>query len=93
MQHAAPGEYRGVAGIVRATGWVNFLDDPSQTPHAKSREIDDYFGVSPATGAARSKQIRDLLKMHPFDVEWSRPSRLETNPMAWLVQVKRSKCG
>ncbi len=74
-------------GIVRAVGWVNFLDDPSQTPHAKSRAIDDYFEVSAATGQARSKQIRDLLKMHPFDVEWSLASQVERNPMVWLIQV------
>lgn len=74
-------------GIVRAVGWVNFLDDPSQTPHVKSRDLDQHFGVSTATGQARSKQIRDLLKMQPFDTEWSLPSRIEQNPMAWLIQV------
>lgn len=74
-------------GIVRAIGWVNFLDDPSQVPHVKSRDIDAGFGVSTATGQARSKLIRDLLKMHPFDVEWSLASRIEQNPMAWLIQV------
>jgi hypothetical protein len=73
--------------IVRAVGWVNFLDDSSQSPHVKSRDIDAYFGVSSATGQARGKQIRDLLKMHPFDVEWSLSSRIERNPLAWLIQV------
>ncbi len=74
-------------GIVRAIGWVNFLDDSSQTPHVKSREIDQHFAVSMATGQARSKQIRDLMKMRPFDVEWSLASRVERNPLAWLIQV------
>ena len=74
-------------GIVRAVGWVNFLDDPSQTPHVKSREIDAYFGLSAATGQSRSKQIRDLLKIHRFDVEWSLASRIDSNPMAWLIQI------
>ena len=63
------------------------MDDPSQTRHVKSRDIDEYFGVSSATGQARGKQIRDLLKMYPFDVEWSLSSRIEHNPMAWLIEV------
>ena len=25
--------------------------------------------------------------MNPFDVEWSLPSRIERNPMAWLIQI------
>ncbi len=53
----------------------------------KSRQIDEHFGLSTATGQARSKQIRDLLRMHPFDVEWSLASRIDSNPLAWLIQV------
>ncbi len=74
-------------GIVRAIGHVNFLDDSSQTPHLKFREIDDSFGVSTATGQGRGKQIRDLLKVQRFSVEWSLASRIEDNPMAWMIQV------
>jgi len=37
------------AGIVYALGRVNFLDDPSQTPHMKSKDIAEGFGVSVAT--------------------------------------------
>ena len=74
-------------GIVRAIGWVNFLDDKTQTPHMKSGEIDKHFGVSQATGQSRSKQVRDILNTGPMDPTWSLPSRLHQNPMAWLVQV------
>jgi hypothetical protein len=74
-------------GIVRAVGWTNFLDDPSDSPHVKSRDIDAYFGVSTGTGQSRSKQIRDLLKMRPFDQEWSLMSRIDRNPMAWLIEI------
>ena len=28
------------SGIVRAVGWANFLDDPSQKPHLRTSEID-----------------------------------------------------
>jgi tetratricopeptide (TPR) repeat protein len=77
----------GAAGIVRAVGWVNFLSDPSQTPHMKTSDIDQGFGISQATGQAKSKAIRDLLQLHPFDTEWTLPSLIEQNPMAWIIQV------
>lgn len=75
------------AGIVRAVGWVNFLGDPSQTPHMKTAAIDQGFGISEATGHAKSKAIRDLLHLHPLDTEWTLPSKIEQNPLAWIIQV------
>src|SRR5262249_7171358 len=66
--------------IVRVIGWVNFLDDPSQTPHMKLTEVDEAFGVSQATGQTKSKAIRDLLKIRRFSVDWTLPSRIEDNP-------------
>ena len=75
------------SGIVRTVGWVNFLGDPSQPHHMKMSEIDEGFGVSEATGSAKSKAIRDLLGIHPFDHEWTLPGRMEQNPMIWMVQV------
>ena len=51
------------SGIVRVVGWVNFLGDPSQPHHMKMTDIDEGFGVSEATGSAKSMAIRDLLKI------------------------------
>jgi hypothetical protein len=75
------------AGVVRAVGWVNFLGDPSQTPHVKSADIDRAFGVSEATGQAKSKLIRDLCGINPLDPDWTLPSRMDRNPMAWMISV------
>jgi hypothetical protein len=74
-------------GIVRTIGWVNFLDDSSQTPHLKMTAIDKAFGVGESTGQGKSKAIRTLVKMRPFDPEWTLPSRMGQNPMAWMIQV------
>lgn len=74
-------------GIVHAIGMVNFLFDSAQKPHVKSRELYEWFGVSESTGVGKSKQIRDLLKMRQFDVKWTLPSGMESNPMAWMIQV------
>src|SRR5271166_6344322 len=75
------------SGIVRVIGWVNFLGDPSQPHHMRMTDIDEGMGVSEATGSAKAKAIRDLLKPHPLDPEWTLPSRMEQNPMAWMIQV------
>jgi hypothetical protein len=66
---------------------LNFLGDPTQTPHMKLAQVDQSFGVSTATGAAKSKLIRGLFKMGPFSPNWTRPSRLEENPLAWMITV------
>jgi hypothetical protein len=75
------------AGIVRAVGWVNFLGDPEQTPHMKTADIDRALGVSEATGSAKSTAIRDLFKMNRFDPDWTLPSRMDRNPLAWMISV------
>jgi Domain of unknown function (DUF6398) len=74
-------------GIVRTIGWVNFLDDKTQTPYVKMTEVDMAFGVSSGTGQTKSKSIRDMLKIGTFDPEWTLPSRMDSNPMAWYIQV------
>ncbi|MGA7498603.1 MAG: DUF6398 domain-containing protein [Isosphaeraceae bacterium] len=75
------------SGIVRVVGWVNFLGDPSQPHHMRMTDIDEGMGVSEATGSAKAKAIRDLLKTHPLDPEWTLPSRMDQNPVAWMIQV------
>ena len=75
------------AGVVRAIGRHNFLDDPEQTPHLKTADIDRGFGVSPATGAAKSKVVRELLKMSPMATEWTLPSKVADHPLAYMVAV------
>jgi hypothetical protein len=74
-------------GIVRTIGWVNFLDDKSQKPHMKLTAIDKAFGVGESTGQGKSMLIRKMLKITPMDPAWSLRSRIEQNPMAWMIQV------
>lgn len=75
------------AAAVHAVGRVNFLDDASQAPHCKPKDIYEFFGIGESTGQNKSKEIRDLLKMGPMSPEWTLPSRLADNPMVWLLQV------
>lgn len=75
------------AGVVNAVGWVNFLGDPSFEPYMKMADVAAAFGVSAATMNARSKPIRLALDLSPFDPQWTLPSRLDDNPLVWMVEI------
>ena len=85
LLHGSPNAW--ASGIVRAIGGVNFLHDKSQTPYMRSTDIDHYLGTSPSSGAAKLAAIRKMLGMHQLDPNWSLPSRLDDNPMVWMLQV------
>lgn len=74
-------------GIVRTIGSVNFLDDSSLSPHMKLTAIDEAFGVGQSTGQGKARDIRKLLKIQQFDPEWWLPSRMDDNPMVWMLEV------
>lgn len=74
-------------GIVYALGFVNFLFDKSNTPYLSADELCAAFGVSKSNGAAKSKQVRDALGLRQLHPDWCLPSKLDENPMAWLIQV------
>jgi hypothetical protein len=74
-------------GIVYALGFVNFLFDKSQTPYMNATDLCKSFGVSKSTGAAKAKVVRDTLGMVQLDPNWCLPSKMDDNPMAWIVIV------
>ncbi len=74
-------------GIVYTIGSVNFLSDPSFAPHMRLEEVCEKMGVSKSTGSAKATEIRkmfDMFQMHP---DWSLPSRLDYNPLVWMLKV------
>jgi hypothetical protein len=85
LLHGSPSTW--ASGIVRTIGWVNFLHDKSQTPHMRLSDIDPHFGVSASAGAAKQAAIRKMLNLHLMDPNWSLPSRLEDNPLVWMLEV------
>jgi hypothetical protein len=66
---------------------VNFLFDATQTPHIPASQIWEHFGLSASTMQAKSKQIRGLVGMSQRDPEWTLPSRMEKNPLVWMLEV------
>lgn len=73
--------------IIYALGTVNFLFDKSQTPHIRADELCAVFGVSQSSGANKAKLIRDMLNMYQLDPNWCLPSRVDENPLVWILQV------
>ena len=73
--------------ILYALGTVNFLFDKSQNPHMRADELCAVFGVSQSSGANKAKLIRDILKMYQLDPNWCLPSRVDDNPLIWILQV------
>ena len=73
--------------IIYALGTVNFLFDKSQTPHMRADELCAVFGVSQSSGANKAKLIRDRLNMYQLDPNWCLPSRVDENPLIWILQV------
>jgi hypothetical protein len=73
--------------IAHTVGSVNFLFDKSQTPHLRADELCAWFGLSKSTGGNKSNQIKQILKIGVMDMQWTLPSRMEHNPMAWTISV------
>ncbi len=74
-------------GIVLAVGLTNFLHDRSQDPHMSSADVCSAFGVKQSTGTNKAALVRKTLGMRQMDTNWCLPSRLESHPLAWLVEV------
>ena len=74
-------------GIIRTVGWVNFLDDKTQSPHMKLTAIDKAFGVGESTGQGKLMLIRKMLKIVVFDFHWTLPSQMNDRRMIWMLEV------
>lgn len=75
------------AAIVYTLARVNFLFDKTQTPHMTAKELCKLLGTSPNTASTKSSQIMDLLDIMEFEPEWTRPSQMDSNPLAWMIMV------
>lgn len=74
-------------GIVYALGQVNYLFDSSQDPHISAADLCKLFGVASSTGGNKAKTIRDAMKMSYFNPDWMLSSKIDSNPMVWMISV------
>jgi hypothetical protein len=43
--------------------------------------------VSQSNGAAKSSAIRKVLRIIQLDPRWCLPSKMDDNPVAWIIEV------
>ena len=75
------------SAVIYALGRVNFVSDPSQTPHLSNQRLAGLLGVKQSTMAAKGKTVLDQLGLDYTDTEFCLPSRLASHPTAWFVSV------
>lgn len=75
------------SAVIYALGRVNFLSDPSQTPHLPTEHLARLLGVKQTTMAAKGRVVMDLFGLDHFDTEFCLPSRLASHPTAWLITI------
>ncbi len=73
--------------VTHAIGMANFLFDKSFEPYMSAKDLYAGFGVGQSTGQGKSKQVRDLLDIHQMSPEWTVASRVDDNPMMWMLSV------
>ncbi len=75
------------SGIVHAIGFINFLQDPSQSPHMTSAQLAERFGISQQKMQTKSKIIRDEFDLMQMDPDWCLPSLMGDNPLVWMLEI------
>lgn len=75
------------AGILYTLGQVNFLFDKSQSPHLRADELCKRIGVSQQTASGHAQKIRDMLDIFQMHPDWTLPSRVDNNPLIWILNV------
>jgi len=43
--------------------------------------------LSKSTVGTKSKQIKDIMNIGVFDPDWTLPSKIDENPVAWMVSI------
>jgi hypothetical protein len=75
-------------GIVYVLGRINFLDDPSTSPHMTTAQLRTAFEVSESAVHAKARVIEKALRATGrFDPQWTLPSLVDRNPLTWIASV------
>jgi len=73
--------------ILYTIGRINFLFDSSQTPHLTAPELCAAVGVSQRTASKKASEIMNMLDLFQFHPDWTLPSLMDENPLAWMISV------
>ncbi|MFA7061308.1 MAG: DUF6398 domain-containing protein [Pedobacter sp.] len=72
---------------VYVIGSTNFLHDKTQTPHMQLGKLCELFGIGKSTATTKARSIEQLMGISYLDPRWSLPSKLEDNPLVWMLNV------
>ena len=75
------------AGVLYAVGQINFLFDPTQTPHLTAKQLAERLGVVQTTMANKAGLINRTLDIGMFEPDLTREAMLVQHPMARIVEV------
>ena len=73
--------------IVYTIGSCNFLFDKTQTPHLTTDQLCALFDVGKSTASAKATEIRKAFDIWQLDPRWTLPSKVERNPLIWMLSV------
>ena len=74
-------------GIVHAIGTINFLFDKSFEPYVSASDLHAFYKTNPTSVTTKSKEIRDMFRLHYYDEEFSTEYMRNKSPFAGLVKI------
>ena len=75
------------AAIVHTIGSINFLFDKDNPLYMSAADLAAAFGLAKSTVGGKSAAIRTALNLGGLDWHWALPSKQDSYPGAWLIQV------
>lgn len=72
---------------VYVIGSTNFLHDKTQTPHMQLGKLCELFGIGKSTATTKARSIEQLMGISYLDPRWTLPSKLNDNPLVWMLNV------
>lgn len=75
------------AAITYTAGKVNFIFDKTQKPYISAPDLSAAFGATASSVTQKARVIQDLLDISVMDPNYTVPSRLDDNPMVWMLTV------
>lgn len=82
-----PEQWACACVYVYVIGSPNFLHDKTQTPHMQLGKLCELFGIGKSTATTKACSIEQLMGISYLDPSWSLPSKLEDNPLIWMLNV------
>ena len=75
------------SAIICCIAEINFLFDKTQKPHITKQELFSLLPSPKNTIIKYRKTIWQLLDLCQLDPEFTRPSKMNDNPFAWMVSI------